>query len=53
MPLVPFLLNGVLGNPRMVQQDHVHPSAAGAAEMARTIWPYLQPLAVQMVGVTI
>ena len=51
VPLVPFLLNGVIGNPRMVQQDHVHPSAAGAAEMARTIWPYLQPLAVQIAGV--
>ena len=45
LPLVPFLLNGVIGNPRMVQEDHVHPNAAGAAEMARTIWPYLQPLA--------
>jgi acyl-CoA thioesterase-1 len=45
LPLVPFLLNGVIGNPRMVQQDHVHPNSAGAAEIARTIWPYLQPLA--------
>ena len=51
VPLVPFLLNGVIGNPRMVQQDHVHPNAAGAAEMARTIWPYLQPLALQITGV--
>ena len=51
VPLVPFLLNGVIGNPRMVQQDHVHPNAAGAAEMAQTIWPYLQPLALQSAGV--
>jgi acyl-CoA thioesterase-1 len=50
VPLVPFLLNGVIGNPRMVQQDHVHPSAAGAVEMARTIWPYLQPLAMKVAG---
>jgi acyl-CoA thioesterase-1 len=48
LPLVPFLLNGVIGNPRMVQEDHVHPSAAGAAEIARTIWPYLQPLAMRI-----
>ena len=51
VPLVPFLLNGVIGNPRMVQDDHVHPNAAGAAAMARTIWPYLQPLAQQVAGV--
>jgi len=51
LPLVPFLLNGVIGNPRMVQQDHIHPNAAGAAEMARMIWPYLQPLALQIAGV--
>ena len=48
LPLVPFLLNGVIGNPRMVQQDHVHPNAAGAVEIARTIWPYLQPLAARI-----
>ena len=46
--LVPFLLNGVIGNPQMVRQDHVHPNAAGAAEIARTIWPYLQPLATRL-----
>jgi acyl-CoA thioesterase-1 len=50
VPLVPFLLNGVIGNPRMVQQDHVHPNAAGAAEIARTIWPYLQPLVAKIAG---
>jgi acyl-CoA thioesterase I len=48
VPLVPFLLDGVIGNPRMVQDDRVHPNAAGAAEMARTIWPYLQPLAAEL-----
>jgi acyl-CoA thioesterase I len=48
VPLVPFLLNGVIGNQRMLQPDLVHPNAAGAAEIARTIWPYLQPLAVRV-----
>lgn len=50
VPLVPFLLNGVIGNERMLQPDFVHPNAAGAAEIARTIWPYLQPLAVRAVS---
>jgi lysophospholipase L1-like esterase len=34
----------------MVQQDHVHPNAAGAAEIARTIWPYLEPLVLKIAG---
>ena len=50
VPLVPFILNGVLGNPRMVQADRVHPNAAGAAAIARTIWPYLQPLVQEATG---
>jgi acyl-CoA thioesterase-1 len=50
LTLVPFLLNGVIGNPRMVQDDHVHPNAAGAVQIARTIWPYLQPLAMKIAG---
>ena len=50
VPLVPFLLNGVIGNPRMVQDDRVHPNEAGAVEMARTIWPYLQQLAMKIAG---
>jgi acyl-CoA thioesterase-1 len=50
VPLVPFLLDGVIGNPRMVQNDRVHPNEAGAMEMARTIWPYLQPLVLKIAG---
>jgi acyl-CoA thioesterase-1 len=50
VPLVPFLLNGVIWTPGMVQNDHVHPNAAGAVEIARTIWPYLQPLAASLAG---
>ena len=44
------MLNGVLGNPRMVQDDHVHPNKAGAAQIAQTIWAYLQPLALKVAG---
>jgi acyl-CoA thioesterase I len=45
VPLVPFMLAGVIGNQRLLQPDMVHPNAAGAAEIAAAIWPYLQPLA--------
>ncbi len=44
IPLVPFILANVIGNPLMMQPDHVHPSAAGARAIAENIWPYLQPL---------
>jgi acyl-CoA thioesterase I len=44
VPLVPFMLDGVFLNERMVQEDFVHPNAAGAAQIARNIWAYLQPM---------
>jgi acyl-CoA thioesterase I len=47
LPLVPFILTGVMGNQRMMQSDGVHPNAAGAVEIAASIWPYLQPLAMR------
>jgi acyl-CoA thioesterase-1 len=55
VPLVPFLLDGIVANEKMLQPDFVHPNAAGALQMARTIWPYLQPMVArtaerQMVG---
>jgi acyl-CoA thioesterase I len=45
VPLVPFLLNGVVGNSALLLPDMVHPNAAGAQAIAENIWPYLQPLA--------
>jgi acyl-CoA thioesterase-1 len=45
VPLVPFVMNGVLGNPDMISDDGVHPNAAGARYIAGTIWEYLEPLA--------
>jgi acyl-CoA thioesterase I len=45
VPLVPFLLEGVVGNQVMLLPDLVHPNAAGAQAIAHNIWPYLQPLA--------
>lgn len=45
VPLIPFVLNGVLGNPDLIADDGVHPNAAGARYIADTIWEYLEPMA--------
>ena len=45
VPLVPFMLNGVLGNPDLMGQDGVHPNAAGAKLIAANVWSELRPLA--------
>jgi len=47
IPLVPFLLEGVVLNPDLNGDDEIHPNAAGAQRIAETVWPYLQPLARQ------
>jgi acyl-CoA thioesterase-1 len=44
VPLVPFLLATVALNPEMNGDDLIHPNAAGARQIADTIWPYLEPM---------
>jgi acyl-CoA thioesterase-1 len=44
IPLVPFLLSGVVFNPDLNLPDGVHPNAAGARRIADTVWLYLEPL---------
>jgi acyl-CoA thioesterase-1 len=42
--LMPFLLDGVAGVPRLNQADGIHPTAAGQQVIADHVWPYLRPL---------
>jgi acyl-CoA thioesterase I len=42
--LVPFLLAGVAGVPSLNQADGIHPTAAGQARLAETVWKALRPL---------
>lgn len=42
--LVPFLLDGVAGVDSLNQADGIHPTAAGHARIAETVWPALEPL---------
>jgi acyl-CoA thioesterase I len=44
LPLVPFLLTGVIGRRELNREDWVHPNARGAERIAETIWPVLEPM---------
>lgn len=41
--LYPFVLEGVIGNPALMQADRVHPNATGAARIADRVTPLLAP----------
>jgi len=42
--LVPFFLQDVALQPRLMQSDGLHPTAAAQAQILETVWPYLLPL---------
>ena len=42
--LIPFLLEGIGGRPDLNQGDGIHPTAAGHAIVADTVWRVLRPL---------
>ena len=44
IPLVPFLLEGVGGEPRFNQADGLHPNAEGYRRVADVVWPVLEPV---------
>lgn len=43
-PLVPFLLDGVAGNPALIQQDGLHPLAQAQTQLLNNIWASLKPM---------
>ncbi|MDL5047516.1 arylesterase [Oscillatoria amoena NRMC-F 0135] len=42
--LIPFLLEGVGGDPALNQPDLIHPTAEGQKRIAETVWKSLEPL---------
>jgi len=42
--LIPFLLKGVAGDPRLNQPDGIHPNPAGHQRLAENVWKALRPL---------
>ncbi len=42
--LIPFLLDGVGGDPTLNQADLIHPTANGQRLIANTVWRTLAPL---------
>ena len=42
--LIPFLLDGVGGIPRLNLPDGIHPTSEGHQIIANTVWDFLQPL---------
>jgi acyl-CoA thioesterase-1 len=42
--LVPFLLDGVAGDPALNQDDRIHPTVEGQRRVADNVWGVLEPL---------
>ena len=49
--LVPYLLEGVAGDPSLNLPDGIHPNAAGQKILAETVWQVLQPVAREVASV--
>jgi acyl-CoA thioesterase-1 len=43
LPLVPFLLEGIALDPGLMQDDGLHPNAAGEPRVLENVWPVLEP----------
>lgn len=41
--LIPFLLEGVGGDPKLNQADQIHPTAEGQKKIAETVWKAIEP----------
>ncbi|MYM62918.1 arylesterase [Pseudomaricurvus sp. HS19] len=42
VPLVPFFLDGVAGDPELNQADGMHPTAPAQPRLLENIWPYVE-----------
>jgi acyl-CoA thioesterase-1 len=43
-PLLPFLLEGVADDPKLMQEDGLHPVAAAEPKVLENVWPVLGPV---------
>ncbi len=50
LPLYPFFLDGVTGNPALNQEDGIHPNAAGVRVIVERILPYVEQILAQLEG---
>jgi acyl-CoA thioesterase I len=48
--LVPYLLEGVAGNPLLNLPDRIHPNVAGHRILAENVWRTLEPVAREVAG---
>jgi acyl-CoA thioesterase-1 len=46
--LIPYLLEGVGGDPELNQYDRIHPNAAGQRVLAENVWRVLEPILAKM-----
>ncbi|APC18274.1 arylesterase [Pseudomonas frederiksbergensis] len=44
IPWVPFFLQGVGGNPELMQADGIHPAVVAQGKLLENVWPTLKPL---------
>ena len=44
IPLIPFMLDGVAGHPELIQDDGLHPRAAGQPRILDNVWTVLEPV---------
>lgn len=42
IPLIPFMLEGVAGNPALIQDDGLHPRAEGQPRILENVWKVLE-----------
>ena len=50
--LIPFILEGVGGNPQLNQRDQIHPTAEGDRLIAELVWKTLEPICRSLVAKT-